>query len=61
MKRTLRVFGFLLLLPAIACAPMPTVALDATPADLEILVCFAHVAAAVFVAPGGPQFLRSIA
>jgi GAF domain-containing protein len=31
------------------------------PADLEILVCFAHVAAAVFVAHGGPQFLRSIA
>jgi GAF domain-containing protein len=31
------------------------------PVDLEILVCFAHVAAAVFVAQGGPQFLRSIA
>ena len=31
------------------------------PADLEILVCFAHVAAAVYVAHGGPEFLRSIA
>ncbi len=29
--------------------------------DLEILVSFAHVAAAVFVAHGGPAFLRSIA
>lgn len=31
------------------------------PADLEILVCFAHVAAAVYTAHGGPEFLRSIA
>jgi GAF domain-containing protein len=30
-------------------------------ADLEILVGFAHVAAAVFMAHGGPAFLRSIA
>jgi len=30
------------------------------PADLEILVCFAHVAAAVYMAHGGPEFLRSI-
>jgi signal transduction protein with GAF and PtsI domain len=30
-------------------------------ADLEILVCSAHVAAAVFVAHGGPAFLGSIA
>ncbi len=31
------------------------------PADLEILVSFAHVAAAVYMAHGGPEFLRSIA
>ena len=31
------------------------------PADLEILVCFAHFAAAVYMAHGGPEFLRSIA
>jgi GAF domain-containing protein len=31
------------------------------PADLEILVCFAHVAAAVFAAHGGPAFLESTA
>ena len=31
------------------------------PADLEILVCLAHVAAAVYVAQGGPEFLRAIA
>jgi hypothetical protein len=30
------------------------------PADLEILVAFAHVAAAVYVAHGGPDLLRSL-
>jgi GAF domain len=30
-------------------------------ADLEILACVARVAAAVYVAHGGPEFLRSIA
>lgn len=32
-----------------------------SPADLEVLACFAHVAAALYVAHGGPEFLRSIA
>jgi hypothetical protein len=31
------------------------------PADLEILICFAHVAAAVYMAHAGPEFLGSIA
>lgn len=30
-------------------------------ADLEVLVCFAHVAAALYMAQGGPEFLRSVA
>lgn len=32
-----------------------------SPADLDILVCFAHVAAAVYMAHGGPEFLRAVA
>jgi hypothetical protein len=30
------------------------------PIDLDIFMCFAHVAAAVYMAHGGPEWLRTL-